>query len=444
MLSAISFSQDFVSIYQDYLPPEVAANRSYSEQVAASLKAYSDLNPELIYYYINYLNEKLKGTGRENNFSMKFPDIRKFYELKFNDWLMMVQKGIIAESADNRLTGLCINFLEDYYNEDLIPVTDPGLESNTDPNLRDFYIIKYYLQDDSLNYKFQEDYSVKRRIIEGKKLTGFAEMMDHPDNYTKADLNNLILSWYIIENNENLHAVNPSLIILNVLKHYYSNDNMFGRFKIGICYSFDANYMFMTDNSYGTTLYSPTQVENDFQMNSLSLSLRYRIILSDFFGSFNMLNLRISAGYGLINKSITGLKYGYWNTNVDGVSNRSEIFEFITNNIKLKNAEFVSADFSIPLLYFGEFVSLNLGGGFNLLFTNYELTYDYEYRKFESEFLGPKILSTETGSAENKKITSTNIKFYPEFSLNFYPGNTFTVYLMTTPRSASIEMGISL
>ena len=443
-LSAVCFPQNLVSIFKDYLPPEVSSNKTFSNQISAALKGYSDRNPDLIYYYINFLNEKLGEYADGDYFLNTFPKIRKDYLSKFNNWVVKLQKEIIDRNADKSLTRLCIDFLDDYYNEDLKSEVIPDLKSRTDENLKDFFVVKFYLQDKEMRYNPDEDYQMGRMKIEQQKLSTLDEMIKHPETYSKSDLKNIIRKWYMFDNYRNDRNADLAVAIIKILKYYYSNANRFSTFEIGVGYSFEANYMFMTKNSYGTSLYSPTQVERKFTMNSIVLSLKYKIKLSEYLGAFNFFNVRLSAGYGLINSEFTGEKYGFWNTGVDGISNRSEIFEFFSNNIKLKNAEFVDADLSIPFFYITEFISLNLGAGMDLFFTNYELTYDYEYRKFESEFLGPKMITTETGNASGKKITSANIRFYPEFLLGIHPGKLLSVYLRATTRTAAVELGFGI
>ena len=189
------------------------------------------------------------------------------------------------------------------------------------------------------------------------------------------------------------------------MERYYDSNNLFSGIEVGAGFSFHNDYMFTGDFTYDTPLYSGSDVKRKFKMRSLFLSVKYKFTLSKYYGLFNMINVRASGGYGLINETVEGEQIGFWNKgNVDGISNRSEIFEFTTNNITLKNAGYVQADITFPVFYFKELLSIDVGGGVNVLFTNYEVTYDYEYRKYESEFLGAKIISTENGSGTDKKI----------------------------------------
>ena len=55
-LSAVCFPQNLVTIFKDYLPQKVSSNQTYSKQISAALEGYSEESPDLIYYYINYLN----------------------------------------------------------------------------------------------------------------------------------------------------------------------------------------------------------------------------------------------------------------------------------------------------------------------------------------------------------------------------------------------------
>jgi hypothetical protein len=289
------------------------------------------------------------------------------------------------------------------------------------------------------------NYDNSRKEIEHKKLSGFRDMQNNPAAYSRGDLKNLIKSIDLIDADQSSNRVDAASIIVKVMEHYYDSNNLFTGFEIGGGYSFHNDYMFTGDFVYNTPLYSGSEVKRKFQMSSLFLSVKYKFNLSKYYSLVNMINVRASGGYGLINHTIEGETLGFWNQgNVDGVSNRSEIFEFTTNNIKLKSAGYIQADITVPVFYFQELLSIDIGAGTNVLFTNYEVTYEYEYRKYESEFLGPKIISTESGSGTDEKMTSSILKFFPVASITLYTETPFIIHLMFDLHAGSIEMGFKL
>lgn len=445
LLSVHCFSQDFVSIYKDYLPDPVTKNKTYSVQVDLAFKAYSDIHPDLIYYYIRYLEQKLGESYGNDYFIKNFPDIKRMYEAQHYESLRHLQEAVKEKHIDKTLMGLCLDYIDDYIDEEIHLKKVPELGYNTDKNLLNFFVVKYYTHNEETEYDKSVNYENSRREIEQKKLSGYRDMQNNPAAYSRDDLKNLIMSIDLIDTNQSSYRIDAASIIVNVMEHYYDSNNLFSGFEIGAGYSFHNDYMFTGNFIYNTPLYSGSDVKRKFQMSSLFLSVKYKISLSKYYSLFNMINVRASGGYGLINHSIEGENLGFWNQgNVDGVSNRSEIFEFTTNNIKLKNAGYIQADITVPVFYFKELLSIDIGAGMNVLFTNYEVTYEYEYRKYESEFLGPKIISTENGSGTDEKMTSSTLKFFPVASITLYTYSPFILHLMFDMHAGSIEMGLKL
>lgn len=445
LVSVNCFSQDLVRLYKDYLPEDVFANKTYSEQIDLSLKAYSDINPELIYYYAKYLEQKLGKRFGDDYFLMNFPGIKRMYEAEFTLDLNSLKKKIEAKEINDKLKGLCVDYIDSYINEDINFKQISELEKRTDKNLLNFFVVKYYTRDAGMLYEKTINYQLTRREIELKKISGFKDMQENPDAYSKSDLKPLIMNIVLISNNESSSGIDVSSIMTRVMERYYDSNNLFSGIEIGAGFSYHNDYMFTGDFTYDTPLYSGSDVKRKFKMSSLFLSLKYKFALSKYYGLFNMINVRASGGYGLINQTVEGGKLGFWNKgNVDGVSNRSEIFEFTNNNIALKNAGYFQADVTVPVFYFKEFLSIDIGGGVNVLFTNYEVTYEYEYRKYESEFLGAKIISTENGSGTDKKMTSSIVRFFPQAQITLYPGTPFILHLMFDLTAGSIEMGVKL
>ncbi len=445
LVSIHCFAQDFVILYKDYLPEVVTGNKTYSEQIDLSIKAYSDINPDLIYYYTKYLEQKLGDSYGKDYFLRNFSDIKKMYEAEHNGNLVGLREEVKEKDADKRLISLGVDFIDDYIDEDIRLKKVPELEKYTDKNLLNFFVVKYYTHNTTMKYDKSLNYEDIRSEVELKKLSGFREMQINPSAYSKSDLKKLIICMNLIDKNKSSSGIDAASIIVKVMEHYYDSNNLFSGIEIGAGYSFHSDYMFVGDFTYDTPLYSGSDVERKFQMSSLFLSVKYKFSLSKYYGLFNMINVRASGGYGMINHSIEGEKHGFWNKgNVDGIRNRSEIFEFSTNNINLKSSGYVQADITLPVFYFKELLSIDIGGGINVLFTNYEVTYEYEYRKYESEFLGAKIISTENGSGTDKKMTSSAIRFFPVAQLTFYPGTPFILHFIFDLHAGSVELGLHL
>ncbi|HKB87548.1 MAG TPA: hypothetical protein VKD08_15335 [Ignavibacteriaceae bacterium] len=444
VVSFNSFSQDFISVYRDYLPEAVTANKAAAAQIGLSIKAYSDINPELIYYYIKYLDQKLGDTYGDDYFLRNFSDIKKLYEAQKSSALINLGESIKKMTPEPKLANLCLEFIEGYIDYSIQLHNVPDLDEYTDKNLLNFFMIKFYTLDAELKYNGAIDYTDVRKELEQKKVAEIMDMQNNPLAYSRNDLEKLIFNIDILEYKSS-YGINTASIFVNIMKNYYESNNLFSGIEIGAGYAFHNDYMFTGDFTYDTPLYSGSDVERKFQMNSLFLSVKYKINFSKYYSPLNLISIRASGGYGLINHSIEGEEIGFWHKgNVDGVSNRSEIFEFSENRIDLKSAAYVRTEITVPVFYLKEFISLDLGGGMNILFTNYEVTYDYQYRKYDSEFLGPVMIKRESGSGTGKQMTASVVKFFPVVSFTFYTGTSFLLHLTTNLRASSIELGLNL
>jgi hypothetical protein len=228
------------------------------------------------------------------------------------------------------------------------------------------------------------------------------------------------------------------------LDHHYDNENLFSTVVVGINYSFKKSYMNRSDESYNTTLYNPEEIKTNYNLHSLAISFKYKILITKYLQYFNLINLKLSAGFGIINKSVTSEQIGYHYNNVDGISDRWVIFGFNKNEIKLKNSEYLTTEISVPMLYLGETISFDLGVGLTLLNTNYELSYDYYYRKFDSGPIGPTIRESAYGNESNKKMSSLNIIFHPELSVKFYLEKPYSINLILSTNMLALEMNMNL
>jgi hypothetical protein len=235
----------------------------------------------------------------------------------------------------------------------------------------------------------------------------------------------------------------PSLIIINVLKGYYEIKNI-NKMIVGPGYSYQRDYLTLGDDTYKTTHYSHDDSKHEFDVRTFSISINYKLFLMQYIGTFCYLNSQLISGYGKVNKTNQLGKFGYVKSNIDGVPNRREAFEFDDNEIKIEETKFLSLNLTTPLLFLARGFSLDIGAGATILNTNYKINYSYNYRKYESEFLGPRIINTESGSEYNKNQSSTNLILYPVINLNFYLLKYLIIKLGYTTNSLSFDIGTGL
>ncbi len=440
---SLCFAQETADLYKDYIPSVVKKNYSTMQQVSAPMAAYAEIHPDLIYYYIKYLHERFDPASNDNYFKENFLKIKTIYSNNYNNWLNKIKKEINNENIDNYLKETCLNYVEDHK---LTVTKNPKLDfsSKTDSTLLNFFTVRYYTQNADLKFDENKNYYKEKIELENKRAELFMQMINYPSNFNKEDLNKVFDSWNIFEDlNLSRQNIKPSLIITKVLKNYDSDNRLYKKWSLGLGFSYQHGFFTRSGNIYNTTKYSP-DVSNNFIVKPFSFSVNYKYFLSEYIKRFCYINLQLTAGYGSANKHIELEQQGYWNKNVDGISNRSEIFDFTTNNANVNNMMFAGLNFSTPLIFLGRTFSIDGGAGISMLRTSYNISYDYSYRKFESGFITPNIIESETGSAVDKKETANDIFIYPILYFKYYSLRPVVLQFIITTKSVSFETTLNL
>ncbi|MBU1678327.1 MAG: hypothetical protein KKD86_05650, partial [Bacteroidetes bacterium] len=53
------YSQYYTKLFEDLIPREITKNAKYIEMTETNFETYADIHPDLVYYYIEYLNSFL-------------------------------------------------------------------------------------------------------------------------------------------------------------------------------------------------------------------------------------------------------------------------------------------------------------------------------------------------------------------------------------------------
>lgn len=418
LLSVNIMSQSIDELYNNDLPLKAKEIKPKIKVIDQSLKIYGELNPELNYYYIKYLETTYDSLAEDDYFVKNLYKIHSYYELQKEKWIKLLMGKIEQESMDDFLKDKCLGFLDDYL-DDLKEINIPELQERTDYNRLNYVVVKFYLQDKVMIYDPSRNYKDERLRLEKEKLQLLNQINLNPVNYSKSDLDDLITLWYIYSREELNSNKLLSSIIIKVLQEHYLNKNINNKLSVSLGVSYQDNFIKTSASDYTSTYYKEDQTKYDFHAIPIALGLRFKLYLSKYFRTFNYLSFKVDLGFSQVNKVLQLNKLDYWYKNVDGVAKRSEIFDFTKNEAKVTSVQNLALSASIPFFYFGTKLSLNAGFGIRAYNTNYKLTYDYSYRLFESEFLGPHYLKTENGSIVDKSGNDIEFAIYPLLFVNY-------------------------
>ncbi len=418
LLSTYLKPQTLDDLYNNDLPLKAIENKAKIKVIIQSLKIYGELNPELNYYYLKYLETTYDSLAEDDYFVKNLYRIHSYYEFQKEQWIKVLITEIEKEPIDNFLKDECLGFLDSYI-DDLKEPNILELQERTDSNKLNYIVVKFYLQDKDLIYDPSRNYMDERLRLEREELQLLNQMNSNPANYSKSDLDDLITQWYVYSRKELDSNKLLSSVIVEVLREHYLNKNINNNLSVSLGVSSLDNHFKTSASDYTSTYYKENETKYDFHTVPIALGLGYKLYLSKYFRAFNYLSFKAEFGFSLVNKVFQLNKIDYWYRSVDGVANRSEIFDFTKNEAKVTSVQHFALSASVPFFYFGTKLSLNTGFGMQLYNTNYKLTYDYSYRLFESEFLGPRYLKTENGSEVDKSGNDIEFAIYPLLFVNY-------------------------
>lgn len=192
---------------------------------------------------------------------------------------------------------------------------------------------------------------------------------------------------------------------------------------------------------YGS-LFVPPDLEYEFNTQSFSASIGYKILFSHYIGMFSLIDFQLSAGYSSINKNYPAENFSHKEAKVDGISNRYEIFEADNSMLSIKDIKFIDFSITTPIIFLWNNFSINCGVGLQTSFVHYKIRYDFSYRKFESEFLAPEILYSESGEGIEKEDIAPKLSLSPVINCAYYFNTPFVLQSRITTNSFSVNIGM--
>ena len=439
------FPQKLTDVFRTELPEVVFEKKSNIDQVNTSLELYGKMNPDLVYYYIKYIQAQFDTVSMDTFYIKNFYKIKQNYEYLYNGWVSELLNIVEIKNLDNRLKDLSIDFIEDYYDDEIQSIELPELRSKTDTNYLNYIVAKFFNRNLQQNYEQSHDYfndRVEAFDIEKEK---FNDLILNPSSYSPYDYEVLINNLYVFKENNNKSLFN--LIAESIIKStdsYYNNENLFNSTQWYTSASYKRSFMYMGNNTYNTDRYDPSGVKYLYNNPTVSLGYSHKFYLTKYQGMVNFIRVNCELGFGFGSKTIEKPGLISRKSNVDGVSNRFEVFGFDSNIFEINNSQFLSVGLSTPILYLFDHLSLNLGGGIIITNTNYSVTYESYYRKFNQEFLGPVVLDSKYDSGTNKKFSSIDFFIFPEFSICWDLKSSINYFISITSHSASVGVGINL
>jgi hypothetical protein len=442
-------AQTYVKLFSDYLPDKYLKDEEKLEQMEYNLNLFAQTNPDLIYFYLNYLNSisEKKIFNRDSNYYNILQ-----YEISINNsynnkWV----EEEITEAKKLKEPELIIQKLESLLDEFRAPESNEPkytVELKIDRNLQKFFTYKCLTQDIYIIYDEKSDYN---RIVDAtienlisKIKLEYKNIQSDVDYIPEIKFKNL-LQYHIFSNGfsdgfDRKIEFNFAKYLLSFID--YSEFKEYSGIIIGVNAEI-VQYEFSNEKIKEPYLpfHEFTLDNTTNKMIYYNLSASYRIKLKEYKAAFS--HVDISFGWSFTSSKIQSDskrmaidKYIFvfagkpsdflwvFNGTINSVSWEINKFSSLTSNINL------------PILYLDNKLYFELGLQYKYFLSEYSVTVDREI--IEQMAVDPNILAPEIETFNHK---SKRHLFGGSIVVNFSIINSLNLkgILSTLP---SVQIGI--
>jgi len=420
------YSQYYTKLFEDLIPREITKNAKYIEMTETNFETYADIHPDLVYYYIEYLNSFLakKINKPALNYFNILAHYRKKYETEKQDWLTK-QKEEIELKVENRfkrekITSYIANFQKP---SEPYSITPPDLPINE--NLKNYVCYAILSQSDTLSYNAGEDYQSKinkKAAFDNLKFNESIKNLEGDDDTdrSKAAIQ-IVRKWYLFsEATLERFGSKPGYDLHNLLESMYDKIETKNLTKIFINVSGilpALQQLPKTDKLIFTG-------DKTYDLNS---EIVYYAIAKVGFGAHIRLKdeklpfsfIEITGAYILfqdpkVKDKEFNIRLGQ-TTRILGQS-YVEVQNYILGEIKSGSSYGISLDFNTPVAYFTDNISFDLG---------IELAH-FEYKSYvtflhESYRVKYGVRQDYKAVTDKRTVTQNKFLVMPKFSFNYSP-----------------------
>ena len=411
--SQVTQSQTYVDLFSEYLPKEYLKHSNKVEQMEISLTQLSRINPDLIYYYLSYLEyiTERKIFSRDSNYYNILQYEVSLSSKYNNEWVDKKLDEVDSIHEPELILGELKSLLDDFrVKEQESPKYSVKL--NVDKNLQKFFSYKSLVKDTTIIYDPNIDYSeaVKvtiENIISSLKL----ESVSDQSGKNELDKSSLDFLYQHHIFSKGFCDGYGNSIEFDYLKYLISLID-YSEFKeyAGIIFSFSLEAIqtgFPSENVSEPYLpfkeYTIKQPDNTLLLYDLSVG--YRIKFKEFKGAFSYLDVNIGLGYG--NKkdknNVETQKIDKYVFKWEGQpGNFTLLFNGTINSIswEIKNFSSFSSSVNLPVYYLNKNLFFEIGLQYKYLFWESSITVDREI--IEQSALDPSILGPEIENFNHK------------------------------------------
>jgi hypothetical protein len=433
-IGTYAFSTPYIELFKNYIPEALHEDASYLNGVEESLQYYVKLHPDLIYYYLSYLNEKFveKNNNPKTNYLNDLNNAKKSFLKKRSNWAEDQIQGIYSKITSRLKRDKMSSVFEDLVEDIEIDLESIFVEE--DIALKEYFIYLYLTSDTAESFDGLKNYNaLNDSILISKVITynnKFKNLNSVPGDELVAALQDIKRYWYAFEPDFlSKSGVNLEFEVFEIsiyaYNSYFDNPNNL----VLSTNVFVLNYDFTAfDGTFHFSDYPlPTFIEPiryDFPVKVVvkpifSIGIGYKLALSDKIGFLSSIKGIVSYIYfseQIEKSSLNNVFYTFTYNVVSG----SEKFNYVYEVSDLKNYKnwIMSFKLELPVFHFNKMFYFDAG----ILVDYQSISFDFEVTKFdvrvfnnEEEIIGKETITTYNHN-ENKLTFSPLLTFNSRFS----------------------------
>ena len=380
------YSQNLSYLFQNDLPKDI--HKYFTDgSVNDILTGDAELNPELIYWRINFYKELVenKNTNNDKNglsYLNKLINQNCIERNRFLDTIKFIAGKEVSNEykrkIDDILSDYTINYKQDFKQNNDIP--------DYDANKIYYLAAKYLSVNRELSYDNAKEYQAIVKEIEMNKVADLkkklSELKNQQGKITIDYLECIINNWRLVKNNPGI-IEDLSSATEEYIDQKYSIRKL-GRMDITAGYAYTAQDSWISHDLIYPYINKTDHITETRNYTTVIIQAEYKFFIKELISFLSYINIGISASIASspsITRANIFLSEDYNVRNDANYSNRY----FTANDIKISQQKFYSlyGKISVPVFAISPDFILHAGiiGGTN----NYiaELTYNYSYRNTE-------------------------------------------------------------
>ena len=410
-------AQDYVRLYQEFIPLQrIKSSKSLISTFNKNIDALAKINPDLIYFYIKYMNLMIGENiaNPDSNFKNILDIYSNNYRYQINEFLSeqldLLEKKECSYRVKKEIKNIFVSRLNSR-----IKTLQKKPEADINNNLQDYFSYLYLSKKNDIEYNPEIKY--KNLCLESA-------------NKLRSNIYQYIKELKTNKSDPNFNFIddlfNHTYLFMNSYKNKYYSDNttnildlfeIFFKKYFKIWNQIEVNYSFdIIPNKYEFTytIYDPvaldTDVKIDYNLNTFyNLGIAYQKRISEDYGSFAF--IKIQAGVSYLTQQIKNREIEGNIAALQGIGRFGGPYSFKQN---LKKYYSFGVQISTPFIYLSR--PLRIEGSINYTFQT--ISYLIEFTRDKYSLINPnQYPQYVVPIKESDEFEKNNHQFTPIFAI---------------------------